>query len=290
MTAAGYMAAFLFLCVTESAAQDERMSGVVDGTPDMSSSADIDLILMRDWVIDETDIAMGLDVWADGPEIRVIFCDQIAGVLGSFDPGTGVVVGELPLCPSNSDCFGVTFDSDPADQVWYTNDENDACLYYTEDLSNWYTIANPSLQHGRGMDFDGAWYWETFGDSGVYRFQPGGSQELIDLPGIPDTLSGLTVFPLGSNLGIAATCFESENLFFYEWDGVTATCLGAAACPSAVKDSCNYGLAYCEQNEMLYWSYISASDEVKIAEISFEINTVLEQSSWGGIKSVFGDL
>ncbi len=287
MAGAVLIAVLSFQVVTAGIFQGERVSGVHDGTPAMLSSADIDLTLMRDWVIYDADIAMGLDIWTDGPEIRIIFCDQIADVLGSFDPGTGVVVGAMPLCSSNSDCFGVTFN---ADQVWYTNDESDACLYYTDDLSNWYTIANPSIQHGRGMDFDGVWYWETFGDSGVYRFQPGGSQELIDLPEVPDTLSGLTVFPLGGNLGIAATCFESENLFFYEWDGVTAAYLGAAACPSAVKNSCNYGLAYCEQNEMLYWSYISTSDEVKIAEISFEINTALEQSSWGGIKSIIGNL
>jgi hypothetical protein len=252
-----------------------------------ASHAEITLTLERNWVIGDAQSALGLDIWGQGSQLRVIFTDQAAGGLGSFDPATGEVVGVLPLSSPNSDCFGVIFAPTAADTTWYTNDQSDDCLYRTTDLSTWYTEPNPSLQNGRGMDFDGIWCWETCSGTGVYRFQPGGSSEHIPLTEIQAELSGLTVFPLDADLGLAVTCYDDQNFYFYRWNGSGTEFLGSAPCPDETRSSCNFGLAYSESEQMIYWSYISTTDQVMIAEVSFDLGFSLEQSSWGGIKSLF---
>ena len=247
----------------------------------------ITLTLEDEWYINDAETTMGLDVWTNGGEIRIIFCDQVLRELGSFDPVTGVVVGAIPLDPSNTECFGVAFNNNLSSPLWYTNDCSETCLYYTTDLTTWGTTPNPSGALGRGMDFDGNDYWQTFGDSGVYRFQPGVVEEFVELPGVSGVMSGLTVFPFNGNLGIVVTCYESHKFHFHEWDGSTITYLGSADCPSSVYNSDNFGLAYCDLNGMLYWSYINTTFDTVIAEISFEIIVGLQQDTWGSIKSGF---
>ncbi|MCK4806064.1 MAG: hypothetical protein KAT09_00385, partial [Candidatus Aegiribacteria sp.] len=174
----------------------------------------ITLTLEDEWYINDAETTMGLDVWTNGGEIRIIFCDQVLRELGSFDPVTGVVVGAIPLDPSNTECFGVAFNNNLSSPLWYTNDCSETCLYYTTDLTTWGTTPNPSGALGRGMDFDGNDYWQTFGDSGVYRFQPGVVEEFVELPGVSGVMSGLTVFPFNGNLGIVVTCYESHKFHF----------------------------------------------------------------------------
>ena len=193
----------------------DLVNSVNSGTENPRVETSISLTLEDEWYIDDAETAMGLDVWTNGGEIRIIFCDQVSCELGSFNPITGVVVGAVPLDPSNTECFGVAFNNNPEKPFWYTNDCSDNCLYYTSDFTTWGTTPNPSAALGRGMDFDGNDYWQTFGDSGVYRFQPGVEEEFIDLPDVPGVMSGLAVFPYNGSLGIVVTCYESHIFYFY---------------------------------------------------------------------------
>lgn len=252
-----------------------------------SANAAVTVNLVREWIVDDAQSVLGLDVWGAGSMTRIIFVDPDTGggSMGSFDPATGETVGMMPVSSANQNGFGVTFDAGPADTTWYTNDRSVESLFYSDDLSAWGTLPNPALNDGAGMDFDGDCCWETCGDSGVYRFQPGGTQEFVGLPEVPEVMSGLAVFPLGSSTGLVVTCFQSEELYFYEWDGSSAGYLGSAPCPSPVKSSCNHGLAYCSSSGTLFWSYVSPADQLMLAELSFDTGSVLQQSTWGLIKT-----
>ncbi len=245
----------------------------------------ITVTLEAEWVLSGVDELYGLDVWESGSEVRVIFIDAPSGIMGSFDPESGVVVDEVPLDPANTCGWGVAFNNDPDDGIWHVNDWFDTELYRTEDLSSWYTVSHPAGYLGRGMDFDGTDYWETSGDAGVYRFQPGSSAELIPLPEVPGTMSGLAVFPFGSQVGIVVTCYSSMKLYFYAWDGAEMEHLGSADLPGGAVRGFNHGLAYCTSEDALYWSYYAPART--IARLSFDIESTLDASTWGAVKGAF---
>ena len=168
--------------------------------------------------------------------------------------------------------------------IYYTDDWTDNVLYYTDDYgSSWSTVANPSGNAARGMDFDGTDFWCSNATSGVIRFQPGGSQEVIALPEVPSQMSGVTTFPYMGDIGLCVTTYNTLNFYFYSWDGSTATYLGSAACPASCSSS--YGLAYSDDRGTIFWSYNSGG--YQIAEVDFDIDVALDRMTWGEIKATF---
>ncbi len=98
-------------------------------------------------------------------------------------PATGASAGAYDLMPENGACFGVVWNSDLTTPVWHTDDWFDSVLYRTEDnISIWQTVNNPSGSDGRGMGYDGSYYWITKDDIGVYRFTPGASNCFYGMP------------------------------------------------------------------------------------------------------------
>ena len=211
------------------------------------------------------------------------------GKVYGYEPTAGGVSFVMDLDPGNaSSCFGVIFgDEFSGPERFYTNDWNGNDLYYTLDWgASWNTVFDPAFSEGRGMDYDGAYLWSTYGYGKLVRFQP--ETTPFDTLMVPETsgqLSGLTVFPWEGDLCVAVTSFGSDGAWFYLWDGAALEYLGFGSFP--VTSDTAYGLAYSEDLETLFLSYEDYSGDFWIAAMSLDISAALEQSTWGAVKASF---
>jgi len=253
--------------------------------PHTAGNDDITLTLINNWTL--TNKALGLDIFEGPGQFYVLGADNVKDWIQYYDAISGLPLTTIPLDAGNPYCFGLAWNNDSDTDTYYTDDWSNTNLFYTDDFGvSWTTVPNPAGSNGRGMDFDGTDYWITNGQGGgLYRFQPGAGQENIAIPDVPTQPSGLAVFPYGSNLGVAITCYGTYNIYFYEWNGSTMDYIGSAACPVPGITS-SFGLAYADTNGHFYWSFKLGSSDYHLAEFSFEI-TALERSSWGAIKSSF---
>ncbi len=248
--------------------------------PQVSGTDAVSLTLVNDWAT--TDQVLGIDYYTPGDLVLAV--NNSDDLVQAYDAGSPV--GTLTLDAANTYAFGVSWNNEIDTEGYLVNDFQQSVLYFTEDFgSSWTTVAAPGGTNSRGMDHDGTDFWTTNGTGGgIYRFQPGVGQENIAIPEITDQPSGLTVFPYGSNVGVAVTAYNDHSIWFYEWDGSTLSFLGSAACPvSGIQYS--MGLAY-GSNGNIYWTYWNAGSVYHLAEFSFDI-TSLERSSWASIKSSF---
>lgn len=249
-----------------------------------SGSDDIVLTLLNNWILPE--MALGLDIFEGAGQFQALCVDKDNDLIRVYDATSASPIGTFALDATNNTCFGIAWNNDPDIDTYYTNDWDNGNLFYTEDYgTTWTTEINPGGTKARGMDFDGTDYWTTNGTGGgLWRFQPGVGSENIAIPEVTDQPSGLSVFPYGSNLGVAVACYMAPVIYFYEWDGSTMSYLGSAACPANFMFS--LGLAYAETSGTFFWTYWDNSIRTHLTEFSFAI-TSLERSSWGSIKSTF---
>ncbi|MEA3267010.1 MAG: hypothetical protein U9P42_08730 [Candidatus Fermentibacteria bacterium] len=253
-------------------------------------SATITLTLLNDWP--QTCHVYGLDVYENSGDFYVLGSDNNSGRIRFYDPADGTVTTTyVPYSSGNDGCFGIAYDNGPDSGSIYTNDWSDNVLYHTENWgSSWTTVSSPGSTQIRGMDFDGTYYWCTDNTypKGVWRFQPGGSQEFFATPTVTAQPSGLTVFPYNGNLGIAISCYSLATMEFYQWDGSALAHIGSASYPAAIDYDDIFGLAYAATNGHIYMSYKDyyGGGLHHLTELSFDI-TSLERSSWGSIKTSF---
>ncbi len=253
---------------------------------------DIQLTSVNEWIV--SGAANGLDVVVSAGNTYVLAVDRAAQCLRAYN-NSGVAAYTIPLGPVNVSCFGVAWNNNPTSgsDTYYTSDWDAPSLFYTEDRGvTWTTETNPASTSGRGLDFDGTYYWIADYDqnsdyNGVWRLQPGISSQSIPLSPVPPSyISGLTVFPYNNNLCVAVTTYEAHNIYFYLWNDSAMSYLGSAACPSEATVQYSLGLAYSATSGTIFWSYLDMSNIFHIAELSFAI-TELEHSSWGSIKASF---
>jgi len=278
----------LITLTTLAIGNDDGCNGVAGPVdPYLHEGTDaVTLTLLNDWVLAEK--ALGLDFIQEGSNHYILGVDNNLDIIQAYDPSTCAPVGNLPLDPGNGSCFGIAWNNElsPSD-TYLTNDWVSVSLYYTDNFgSSWTTYANPASSSGRGMDFDGTDYWQTNTSGGsLWRFQPTVGAEEISVPEVSGTLSGVTVYPAGANLGVVVAGYNDSNLHFYEWDGSTMDYIGSAACPVSSLAS-SFGLAYAEVSDTIFWSYRDTSGDYHITELAFD-TSALEQSTWGSIKSTF---
>lgn len=230
--------------------------------------------------------AMGLAVSENpsGSEFALLGVNNSDDMLYLYSV-SGFVTGSIELDSLNGHCFGVVLNQ--TQDVIYTNDWEETDLFLTEDYgTTWSRVSDPAVNSGRGLTFDGNYYWTTDGYSGLLQFLPGTPPvQSFLLAEIYGQLSGLAVFPFQGNTGLAITTYSDLSIWFYEWDGVNLQFLGSAPCPEPCQAS--YGLAYSTALEHLFWSYKTSSGEYLISELSFEIDLSFTQNTWGGIKASF---
>ncbi|MCD4702677.1 MAG: hypothetical protein K8S24_12555, partial [Candidatus Aegiribacteria sp.] len=193
----------------------------------------ITVTAINEWEISWTGYAFGIDIFEDGSNATVMFVDYMADQIHSLDPATGGSAGPgIDLDSDNQFCMGIVWNNSISSPVWYTNDIYDTVLYCTDDnFVTWSTVADPSGDTGRGMDFDGTDHWVALRPNGIIRFQPGGSSETLSTPEVPSSsyMNGITTFPYEGDTRIAITSWEAENIYFYSWDGSILVFLGSAS-------------------------------------------------------------
>lgn len=274
------------LAFTALAFANSGYNGISSGiSPHNPGSDDITLTLLNNWTL--PNMALGIDIFEGPGQFNALCVDKDYDLIRVYDATSASLLGTFAMNAANDACFGTAWNNNPDADTYYTNDWFNVNLFYTEDYgTSWTTVANPAETHGRGMDFDGTDYWQTNGTGGgLWRFQPGVSAENIAIPEVIKQPSGLTVFPCGSNLGIAVTTYEEHSIYFYEWNGSTMSYIGSAACPASYI-SFSLGLAYAETSGTLFWIYWDNYFNSHLVELSFTL-TSLERSSWGAIKSSF---
>lgn len=170
----------------------------------------------------------------------------------------------------------------------HVNDGYDTVIY-EYDGSIWTTYENPCSNEGEGMDYDGSYIWELTSGGYVYKFDTNGVlNDSWQLPADTHILSGMTLFPSGSNQGIAIICrYQGDDyLSLFEVTGSTLTYLGVADLQDKLA---SYGLTYSESRGTFFWSWLHETPGAPyygISELEL-IQTGLEQTTWGAVKTSF---
>ena len=243
-------------------------------------SDDITVTVLNSFQITFAAHVLGMD-YIEGDEI-IVFNSNSDNKLFMCDPDDGTYVSELPLSyASNPSPFGNCWDVGAGVTAWVNDWSSSSMAVW--DGSNWSSISNPAGTSGRGMEFDGTNIWETYSSSSIMMFEPGGSPSSFPVS-VGDQMSGLAVFPMESNVGVAVTTYDVHTLYFYEYDGSSLTVLGSAPCPTPVSSS--LGLAYSESRDTFFWSY-SSGGGYHIAELDIDLGLALTPATWGVIKTSF---
>ena len=270
-------------CISATADEWGDLQGVY--SPAVTSPGDIDITLT---VLNTTEITyaeqvLGMDY--DQYDDVIIFSSRNDGLLFMADPVTLEEVSSMGVAGGNNYCFSPVC---TAEDEFYTNDWVLTFLYHW-DGSYWHGLTNPAGTKGRGMDFDGEYIWQAVEADKLYRFVPGGTMETYHISALPFLMSGVCVFPYEDDLGILVTIYHLEdtvsdiNFYAYVFDGDTVELLGSVEIPEDAYKS--LGLAYNENRESFYWSYIDKAYIPYIVEFNLGFETSLSQSTWGAIKA-----
>ncbi|MCD4701050.1 MAG: hypothetical protein K8S24_04245 [Candidatus Aegiribacteria sp.] len=208
-------------------------------------------------------------------------------ILYEFDALTGTLLASLPLHANNTNGYGVCYDYSVT--TFYTNDWSDPLIYNWNSGSGWASFTNPAGSDGRGMDFDGTFFWQSVSDVSTSLFrllawQPGGSDYWYDVSShIPSQMSGITCFWESGSLYVCVTTYDGNIYVFYIF-GTTCDYIGSATLPASSDSS--FGLAYCNDLDRFFWSYSSGGNWY-IYMFEMDLGLALNSATWGEIKASF---
>lgn len=276
----------IILCLLAAAFADNGRlpsADMEEATP-YEGRADITLNLINTF----TPSGQVFGLFADDPagaDAWLLTMNKTAMRIDIYDAAGGSMTGSINLDTENTSGFGVALHT--ANSQFYTNDWLKTDLFYTDNWgSTWNTIFDPTDTAGRGLDYDGAFFWTTNGTGSIVRFYPGyGTFTTLSVPETSGQLTGITAFPYQSYICVALTSYSAQSIWFYLYDGYTLSYLGAAITP--VSSQSSYGLAYSTNLESIFWAYEPTGGGYRISQMEFEVSQALNQSTWGGIKRAF---
>lgn len=274
------------------------LAGAPDGGPrvgDTGAAPQTD-----DWTITITsvnDMTLG---WVSGALRGCDYTDEYDELLVtdysqdsvfSVDPTSGIKNYAMPVTPSVPDVLGICQYAGASENFLYVNDWNSVLdIYEYGTVSGWsLAFANPSAEP-RGMDMDDMQtIWEIDADSHMlYHFDLTGTVlESFSLSQLPSGFAcGCSVFPFGSDLGIVVGGYYYSDFYFYVFDGTTLEYIGSEPVPETASSS--YGISYSANTDFFYWIYKDSGSNYKLCEFEVDfVETSLEQSTWGSIKTTF---
>ena len=255
----------------------------VEASP--AADATINLSVVNTFQVTGTPLLLGNDMQVTSFGAVNADADQVVGVSSS---GSTSWTFDIDFTGYGSN-FG-TCHTAPVPYDWYVNCWNMSDMYlYDTGSDSWSTaFANPAGTDGRGMAYndDTNYIWQTASSNGIWRIaDPGGSGDFYGTPEIPSQMSGLAIFPYGSDLWVVATIYGAPEFYFYKFTGSALEYQGMADLTMTSFDY-SFGLAYCASNDTFFWIYQVYGGTNWVAEIGYTI-TALEQSTWGAIKSQF---
>ncbi|MBD3277659.1 MAG: hypothetical protein GF388_05105 [Candidatus Aegiribacteria sp.] len=273
----------------------------IDFGSDCTSGRDFQLTLVNSYDVSEW--PFGLDAFEPAGYTFIVAIEKSGTPnVTYFDPLSGMSnEGSFGLHGLNGNPYGVAWNnsSDSAASTFLTDNHYAPAdtMFLTEDFgATWSMVTDPGGYKFRGMDYDGSWYWGTYGnstDNKLCRFQLGGPEIYYELPelGPAETPNDVAIVPSGGETLIIVTSYYTEYFLIYSWDGASLTYLGSADLPELPvgEFEMTAGLTYLEANGHLYWSYMVFppwSDDYWIAELALN-ETPIQNSTWGSIKSSF---
>jgi hypothetical protein len=251
--------------------------------PHGGHSDDIVITLLATHTITYTTDVLGLSI-ANETNGAIIFVGEDDDVLYAADPIDASYEDELALHSGNTNAYGVANDDT---YLFCVNDWSDTFIY--EYQGGWTLSDNPAGNDGRGMDYDGTWWWQAVSDGSssqeLLAFQPGGGTTYTyDVTSyVPGQLSGCVAWWESGDLYIGVTCYSTPNIYVFYIDGSSHTYVGSAALPEPASTS--HGLGYSEARDSFYWSWTDGG--WYITEFEMDLNLGLEPATWGHIKSEF---
>jgi hypothetical protein len=272
------------LCLTGFADDGNLHSaGISDWSP---VDASITFNVLNTWNITWADQVLGLTSWESGSTVNIIYSESSGMELGSLNPATGVSAGSVPKPAGCGNGFGVVFNDNITTPIWHINSWGNSNLYYSLDsFVSWQTVANPCGTNGRGIAFDGTYYWQS-NQTSLLRFTPGGSSVTFSSVA-PTQISGVAIVP-GANPSytyIMLTTYNTDTFILYSYDGTNLVQVATGTQPAGLGNTNRLGLAWCEYRESLFFSY-AISGGYAISELEFNVVS-LSRDTWAGIKSAF---
>jgi hypothetical protein len=173
----------------------------------------------------------------------------------------------------------------PGGSTYYTDFTSNYIHYF--DGASWYQYIDPAGLYGRGLDYDGEFFWEADCDydgngNGIYRFNTDGTGAMFYATPEPrHYLTGLTRFSFDSTEYVMITTNQDLNFYFYEIDGTYA---GSAPVPFTL--TYGYGLEYCSGRDNFFYSCVSYGN-CCIYELDFDFYTGIADNSFGELKALF---
>ncbi len=229
---------------------------------------------------------LGLD-YQDGNN-GLFFISNIDDRMYNCSADDGTQLTSWALDPANDHAFCMA----DGGAFAHVNDYDNSDIYFFNGMV-WGTYSNPYNIDGRGMDFDGTYIWEAYGElyatyGAACAFDQAGTLlGTWNLPGITTQLSGLAVFDTGTAAtGIAVTAYWEHYIWFYEFTGSSMMLLGDAQLPVSANIQMSMGLCYSSERDTYFWSYRDNSSVYHISELQIT-ETSLEHSTWGNIKTSF---
>lgn len=227
--------------------------------------------------------------YADGYG-ELLMSDYGTDSIYSVDPTTGMLNAGIPCPPEIPDVLGLCHYVTTENNI-LINDWGSVLDIWRWGSTSWweYMFGNPSPEP-RGMDMDDAQtVWEIDANSRVlYHFDLSGN--IIDsfaLTELPSSYAcGCSVFPFAGQIGIVIGGYAYADFYFYLYDGSSLEYMNSAPVPQSISSS--YGISWSCDTGSFFWVYTNTSGDYYLCEFTADIQELaLEQSTWGGIKSVF---
>lgn len=279
------MRSLLSALLAASAAMAVTQDGAFESSPVWEGPGQSDAItitVVNTWQPTYAPHVLGLEY--RGSDNTLIFVSSSNNTIYLANPDTGAQTGSFTR-PAGMTGFGVAWNG----TEYFINGWNTSSMYHSPNGTTWTAFANPAGTNGRGLSYDGALLWESNSTSCVSLNPDGTGAQTHALSGVPSQISGFTCFPLPTDdpnlpTGLAATCYNTHNFYFFAWNGTTMTPLGSAPCPVSVSSS--LGLTYAASRGTFFWSY-SSGGGYYVAELDIDLGISLDHETWGQIKATF---
>lgn len=300
------MTILLCLALALTAADDGNLySGAMEG--DQLPEVSVDQYSATEtarWPIPAGSQCLGIDYMGFWFADDVVgYVDNNSNTLYWMSTVTGSSVGtSWATDASNGSPFGMAHVpiAGDDDEV-HVNDFSYDAVFYKEWDTSWTSYNALCDNMGRGMDYcadeDKIFELYTVADPGDYKwyvamYTPGtsvGSSYQLDCNTSADWRgSGVTLFPkYGGETGIAVTMYDSAWIRFFDYpDHAGEVYYGYCVIPYNTEMSSSYGLTYSEDQDCFFHCWLGNNGFHYISRVEVT-GAVLQQSTWGAIKSSF---
>lgn len=257
-----------------------------------SASGEIPITILNTWQAPYAQQILGMSVQGE----MYVFRSNLDGKIIRFNPDDGAYIGELAIPTAYRSGFGVALLGDG----FYIDCDTSPYIYHNPGAGAWDSFPNPAAVGGRGLSNDPS-NWTSIvegyswaADRGSFAFEGDGTgSEYSSLEGIWGTISGIAAHWVAVDgqsdqpYAMVVTSSDQHEFMFYFRNGSSYYLYGQEPCPVEVQQS--LGLAFAPYRDSFFWSYIGMNGQYYVSELFMPILGDLESTTWGSLKSGFGN-